>query len=76
MTIAEIIREKRILIPARLALARLKLRNTREARAWLATRVQPEIVAMPKHTQVFRLADVDALKLELDALDRLAKPNA
>ena len=74
MTIADIIAQRNVLIPARIALTRLNIRNSREARAWLATRLQPEIVAMPKQHQVFRLREIDLLKAELDQLKHLQAP--
>lgn len=74
MTVADILRKKRVLIRERYALSRLGLRNREGARQWLRKRLPYDLAQLPKQDFLYRLGDVDKLKVELDELARLAPP--
>lgn len=68
MTIAQIIaaRDRGLLIRESDALRGLSMPSTPKSKAWLRSRIAPEIARLRKLTYLYRLGDIDMLKRELD----------
>lgn len=73
-TIADILRQKRLLIRESAALIRLGMRNNEPSRQWLRTRLPHELAMLPRQAHLYRLADIDRLRAELETLAKLAPP--
>lgn len=75
MTIAEILRQQRVLVPERTALTLLGIPNNKDNREWLARALRPEFVEVPKLTRCYRRGDVKRLRENLAQLARQLPPH-
>jgi hypothetical protein len=75
-TIQQILAERNVLIRESAALNRLRLPVTPKSQAWLRSRINPVVAVLPRRTLLYRLLEIDRLKLELDQLDHIPRRTA